>query len=142
MSEVVENKPSESKDNTNLHAFIIGGVAILGAAYLLVVKDIAGLGLLKKEATIPPVVVLDSNRIVDAAIKEIVNSPTMKSDEEIAKIGEKVSGDLGRIMENYAAQGTIVLNKDAAISSPFWLDITDSVAKEIGINVDQSTKAK
>lgn len=142
MSEVVENKPSESKEKSNLHAFIIGGVAILGAAYLLVFKDVAGLGLVKKEATIPPVVVLDSNRIVDAAIQGIVNSPTMKSNEEIAKIGEKVSTDLERILSNYAAQGTIVLNKDAAISTPFWLDITDGVAKEIGIDVSQSTKAK
>lgn len=143
MSNSVDDKTAEKQVKTNnMHAYLIGGVALLGAAYLFVVKDIGGFGILNKKPEFPPVVVLDSNRIVDAAIQGIVNSPTLKSDDEITKIGIKVSSDLERILTSYAAQGTVVINKDATIASPYWLDVTESVAKEIGIDVNQSSLPK
>jgi hypothetical protein len=111
-------------------------VAALVAATIFVMKDVDLTKLMGNK--VPPVVVIDSAKIIEGTVGQALNQSKKNPDYDSAKEVERISASLTLVMERFANQGTIVLQKDNGIVAlPYWLDVTESVAKEIGVDVNQ-----
>lgn len=78
------------------------------------------------------VIVIDTNKIVAAATKKVLASPTANATEEGAKLGAKLSA----VMEEYRKSGVLILNGYTVTYCPPDLDKTAEVAEKVGVSLD------
>jgi hypothetical protein len=115
-------------------------VAALLAAAFFVFKDVNIAELFNKK-TVPPIVVIDSVRIIEGTVSKIMEIKKHTPDYDSTGEVERVNAAVDAIVQRFAAQGTIVLQKGGGfVAIPYWLDITESVGKEVGIDVNQKIK--
>lgn len=114
---------------------IVAASAAAAVVALALIQD-GGLNLPfgKKEEPVPAVVMLDSVRIIEGAIKQITETPGV-TDQQVTAEGERVSKALESVLSAYTAKGVTVLAKGSVVALPAWLDVTETVAKEIGVDV-------
>lgn len=115
-------------------AMMAGSAAAAVVALSLIRDGGPSLPFGKKEEPVPAVVMLDSVRIIEGAIKQITQSPGV-TEQQVTTEGERVSKALERVLSAYTTKGVTVLAKGSVVAMPAWLDVTETVAKEIGVDV-------
>jgi hypothetical protein len=128
--------PSPRKEGMGMGrvALVAGSAAMAVLAVMWMSGAKIDLPFGKKEEPVPAVVMLDSVRIIEGAIKQITEKPGI-TDQQVQAEGERVSKALEGVLASYTSKGVTVLAKGAVIALPAWLDVTDAVAKEIGVDV-------
>lgn len=133
-SQHVEQKARKAGFGVGMIAMIAGSAAAAVVVLSLIQDGWHGLPFGKKEEPTPTVVMLDSVRIIEGAIKQITETPGV-TDQQVKIEGERVSKALERVLATYTANGITVLAKGSVVAIPAWLDVTETVAKEIGVDV-------
>jgi uncharacterized protein (AIM24 family) len=78
-------------------------------------------------------VVVDSRRIIDASLKSV--SGEGMTPEKAAAAGKAFAIKLNDALEAYKASGAIVLNSGTILAWPGSVDVTDEVARKVGVDL-------
>ncbi|MGD9787873.1 MAG: TrbI F-type domain-containing protein [Sulfuricellaceae bacterium] len=89
----------------------------------------------KSQPQQPQVLILDSAKIVDRKMKEVMSATGM-TPEKAAEEGRKTGESLNAMLEEYRRQGYIVINASVALAWPAEADITHAVAERLAVKLD------
>lgn len=89
----------------------------------------------KSQPQQPQVLILDSAKIVDRKMKEVMSATGM-TPEKAAEEGRKTGESLNAALEEYRHQGYIVINASVALAWPAEADITHAVAERLAVKLD------
>lgn len=81
------------------------------------------------------VVVIDSKKIVEKRMKEVMAMPGMTA-EKASEEGRKTVAGLDAALGEYRNQGLVVINSGVTLAWPANLDITKTVAARLNIRVE------
>lgn len=123
-TEIVDVKPATSY--LPMILAIVGGL-VVGAAFLFGPKALESL-------RAPSVVIVDAVRIVEAASKV---AREYDKPEDAMKFGKEIAEKLNAELQLYSAKGVVVLVKQAVMSAPAAADVTQDVAKRIGVEINE-----
>ena len=80
-------------------------------------------------------VVLDSNRIVNTAMRRLVATPGV-TPQQASAAGVQMARQLEGVLGDYRGRGVIVLNAAVAVAWPAEADITRQVADRVGVALE------
>jgi hypothetical protein len=81
------------------------------------------------------VVMLDSNRIVNTAMRRVMATPGV-TPRQASAAGEQMASQLDAVLGEYRSQGFIVINTAVAVAWPMEADITRQVADRVGVTLE------
>lgn len=112
-------------------ALLSAGIAVF-VAYLTLVYG----GQISQMLGVAPaqgsIVVLDSNRIVEASIQSLLKSPDANAEAAMAA-GADVAKKIQSVVDERVARGQVVINAAVVIGWPAQYDITGEVAALVGV---------
>lgn len=109
-----------------LLASVIGAITSVGGFYAL-----AGSGKTVGQKT----VVLNTDRLSKAAIKQIVDDKTL-TNEQAALVGQKLASNMKALAADYQAKGYIIIDSRALMVWPGDIEITTQFAEKLGVKLD------
>jgi hypothetical protein len=80
--------------------------------------------------------VLDLQRLLSAKMAAVLETPGVDGPAE----AKRMNADLQRLLQDYGAQGYLVLKRDAVMSVTAEQDITDQVAQKLGIDLSKNVQ--
>ena len=80
-------------------------------------------------------VVLDSNRIVNTAIRRLMATPGV-TPQQASVAGVQMAQQLDGVLGEYRSRGFIVINAAVAVAWPTEADITKQVAGRVGVTLE------
>jgi hypothetical protein len=79
--------------------------------------------------------VLDSNRIVNTAIRRVMATPGV-TPQQASAAGVQMASQLDGVLGEYRSRGVIVINAAVAVAWPVEADITKQVADRVGVTLE------
>ena len=80
-------------------------------------------------------VVLDSNRIVNTAMRRLMATPGV-TPQQASVAGVQMAQQLDGVLGEYRSRGVIVINAAVAVAWPTEADITKQVAGRVGVTLE------
>ena len=80
-------------------------------------------------------VVLDSNRIVNTAMRRLMATPGV-TPQQASVAGVQMAQQLDGVLGEYRSRGVIVINAAVAVAWPAEADITKQVAGRVGVTFE------
>jgi hypothetical protein len=80
-------------------------------------------------------VVLDSNRIVNTAMRRVMTTPGV-TPQQASAAGVQMAQRLDGVLGEYRSRGVIVINAAVAVAWPAEADITKQVADRVGVALE------
>ena len=80
-------------------------------------------------------VVLDSNRIVNTAMRRLMTTPGV-TPQQASAAGVQMAQQLDGVLGEYRSRGVIVINAAVAVAWPAEADITEQVANRVGVALE------
>jgi hypothetical protein len=80
-------------------------------------------------------VVLDSNRIVNTAMRRLMATPGV-TPQQASVAGMQMAQQLDGVLGEYRSRGVIVINAAVAVAWPAEADITRQVAGRVGVTLE------
>ena len=80
-------------------------------------------------------VVLDSNRIVNTAMRRLMATPGV-TPQQASLAGVQMAQQLNGVLGEYRSRGFIVINAAVAVAWPAEADITKQVAGRVGVTLE------
>ncbi len=80
-------------------------------------------------------VVLDSNRIVNTAMRRVMATPGV-TPQQASAAGVQMAQQLDGVLGEYRSRGVIVINAAVAVAWPAEADITKQVADRVGVALE------
>jgi hypothetical protein len=80
-------------------------------------------------------VVLDSNRIVNTAMRRLMATPGV-TPQQASAAGVQMAQQLDGVLGEYRSRGVIVINAAVAVAWPAEADITQQVASRVGVTLE------
>ena len=80
-------------------------------------------------------VVLDSNRIVNTAMRRVMATPGV-TPQQASAAGVQMASQLDGVLGEYRSRGVIVINAAVAVAWPAEADITKQVADRVGVTLE------
>lgn len=87
-----------------------------------------------QEQGTPRIVVLNTPALIAASTKQIMDNKSLSNDQ-VSKLSSEVASNMRKVVEYYRDQGYIVLNGANIVTWPKTVDITATVAQELGIKL-------
>lgn len=136
-TENTESKKEDAKSGQGLVfvlALILSCLLIIGAAVWLkwFHETPDGTPAVAWNDKAPRVIVINTNRIIAAATKKIIDDPNANAATE----GVKLSAKLAEVMSEYRKGGAMILNGYAVVYCPPDMDKTAEVAEKVGVKLE------
>lgn len=81
----------------------------------------------------PPYVVVDSDTLLQAQLQQSLTQPGGREGASAPEIAEAMRQELAAAFDRYTQRGLAVLHKAAVIAYPPAVDVTEAVARDLGL---------
>ncbi len=134
-SDQVAAKPVTGGNGVGFLAATLIALAVSAFVFYVLAQYGGRLGLAPAAAQAPRLVVLDSNRIVNTALRRLMATPGV-TPQQASVAGVQMARQLDGVLDEYRSRGVVVLNAAVAVAWPAEADITQQVAGRVGVALE------
>lgn len=127
--------PATPGNGVGFLAATLIALAVSGFVFYVLTQYGGGIGLAPAAQQGARLVVLDSNRIVNTAMRRLMATPGV-TPQQASVAGVRMAQQLDGVLGEYRSGGYVVINAAVAVAWPAEADITQQVAGRVGVTLE------